>query len=157
MAGLFSGAAGATPKTATGTGALPSNVPAWRPMAVWGGRTTGDDGKKSVLTLALTFYPLPRGEEMAFGRFRFCGRLSSQSRRAFFKKTARVSPSPPTGVGGEGRGEVARETNFGATPETATGTGALPSNVPVGGRARKHRPMAVWSGRTGQRTFEYRP
>jgi hypothetical protein len=30
--------AGATAKTATGTGALPSNVPAGRPMAVWGGR-----------------------------------------------------------------------------------------------------------------------
>jgi hypothetical protein len=29
---------GATPKTATGTGALPSQVPAVRPMAVWGGR-----------------------------------------------------------------------------------------------------------------------
>jgi len=37
----------------------------------------------------------------------------------------------------------------GATPETATGTGALPSNVPAG------RPMAVWGGRTGQRAFEY--
>ena len=31
--------AGATPETATGTGALPSQVPAGRPMAVWGGRT----------------------------------------------------------------------------------------------------------------------
>src|ERR1035438_6391589 len=37
------------------------------------------------------------------------------------------------------------ETVFGATPETATGTGALPSQVPAG------RPMAVWGGRTGQR------
>ena len=37
------------------------------------------------------------------------------------------------------------ETVFGATPETATGTGALPGNVPAG------RPMAVWGGRTGQR------
>ena len=36
----------------------------------------------------------------------------------------------------------------GATPKTATGTGALPSNVPAG------RPMAVWGGRTGQRAFE---
>jgi hypothetical protein len=34
---------------------------------------------------------------------------------------------------------------FGATPETATGTGALPSNVPA------VRPMAVCGGRTGQR------
>ena len=46
---------------------------------------------------------------------------------------------------------------FGATAETATGTGALPGNVPVGGRApwwpsAKTRPMAVWGGRTGQRT-----
>jgi len=31
--------AGATPKTATGTGGRPGNVPAVRPMAVWGGRT----------------------------------------------------------------------------------------------------------------------
>jgi len=37
------------------------------------------------------------------------------------------------------------ETVFGATVETATGTGALPSKVPAG------RPMAVWGGRTGQR------
>ena len=36
----------------------------------------------------------------------------------------------------------------GATPKTATGTGALTSNVPAG------RPMAVWGGRTGQRVFE---
>jgi hypothetical protein len=37
----------------------------------------------------------------------------------------------------------------GATPKTATGTGALPSKVPA------VRPMAVWGGRTGQRAFEY--
>ncbi len=30
---------GATPETATGTGALPSKVPAVRPKTVWGGRT----------------------------------------------------------------------------------------------------------------------
>ena len=30
---------GATPKTATGTVALPSKVPAVRPKVVWGGRT----------------------------------------------------------------------------------------------------------------------
>ena len=33
--------------------------------------------------------------------------------------------------------------------KTATGTGALPSQVPAG------RPMAVWGGRTGQRAFEF--
>ncbi len=49
----------------------------------------------------------------------------------------------------------------GATPKTATGTGALPSNDPMGGRApwwpsAKTRPKAVWSGRTGQRAFEFR-
>jgi len=38
----------------------------------------------------------------------------------------------------------------GATPKTATGTGALPSKVPLVA-VRKHRPMAVWGGRTGQR------
>ena len=37
----------------------------------------------------------------------------------------------------------------GATPKTATGTGALLGKVPAG------RPMAVWGGRTGQRAFEY--
>jgi hypothetical protein len=37
---------------------------------------------------------------------------------------------------------------FGATAKTATGTGALPSQVPAG------RPMAVWGGRTGQWVFE---
>jgi hypothetical protein len=36
----------------------------------------------------------------------------------------------------------------GATPKTATGTVALPSQVPAG------RPMAVWRGRTGQTAFE---
>jgi hypothetical protein len=48
----------------------------------------------------------------------------------------------------------------GATPKTATGTGALPSKDPMGGRvpgwpAAKTRPKAVWGGRTGQRAFEY--
>ena len=38
---------------------------------------------------------------------------------------------------------------FGVMPETATGTGALPSNVPAG------RPMAVWGGRTGPRAVEF--
>src|ERR1035438_1132915 len=38
---------------------------------------------------------------------------------------------------------------YGATPKTATGTGALPSQVPAG------RPMAVWGGRTGQRAVEF--
>jgi DNA-binding MltR family transcriptional regulator len=52
------------------------------------------------------------------------------------------------------------ETVFGATPKTATGTAALPSKDPVGGRApwwpsAKTRPKAVWGGRTGQRAFEY--
>ena len=69
-------------------------------------------GWKFVLTLALTFYPLPLGEEISTGRFRFCGEMPGQSRRGFFKKTANGSPSPPTGVGGEGWGEVARETNY---------------------------------------------
>src|ERR1039458_7327579 len=38
---------------------------------------------------------------------------------------------------------------FSATPETATGTGALPSKVPA------VRPMAVWGGRTGHFAFEF--
>jgi len=41
------------------------------------------------------------------------------------------------------------KTVLGATAKTATGTGALPSNVPAGW------PMAVWGGRTGQRAFEF--
>ena len=40
------------------------------------------------------------------------------------------------------------ETVFGATPNTATGTGALPSKAPA------VRPKTVWGGRTGQRAFE---
>ena len=55
--------------------------------------------EKFGLSLALTFYPLPRGEEMTGGRLRFCGGGSGQSRRGFFKQTADDSPAPPTGVG----------------------------------------------------------
>jgi hypothetical protein len=55
------------------------------------------------------------------------------------------------GVEPDSRGRLCSpaETVFGATPETATGTGALPSKVPAG------RPMAVWGGRTGQRAVEF--
>ncbi len=45
LAGRKSTAAGATPKTATETGALPSIVPAERPKAVWSGRAACQ-GKK---------------------------------------------------------------------------------------------------------------
>jgi len=46
-----------------------------------------------------------------------------------------ISACPPgTGKRGPADG-AARHPYHGATPETATGTGALPSNVPVGGRA----------------------
>ena len=68
-------------------------------------------GRKLVLTLALTFYPLPRGEEITIGRCWFCERRSGQSSRWFFKATAHVSPSP----WGEGRVEGGRETNYFST------------------------------------------
>jgi hypothetical protein len=42
-------------------------------------------GRKFVLTLALTFYPLPPGEEIAIGRFWFCGRPFGKSSRANFQ------------------------------------------------------------------------
>ena len=59
-----------------------------------------------------------------------------------------ISAGPPgTGKRGPADG-AARHPYHGATPKTATGTGALPSQVPAG------RPMAVWGGRTGQRAFE---
>jgi hypothetical protein len=35
-------------------------------------------------TSALTFYPLPRGEEMAIGRFWFCGLPFGKSSRAIY-------------------------------------------------------------------------
>jgi hypothetical protein len=68
-------------------------------------------GRKLVLTLALTFYPLPRGEEITIGRCWFCERRSGQSSRGVFKATAHVSPSP----WGEGRDEGGRETNYFST------------------------------------------
>jgi|ERR1019366_2240608 hypothetical protein len=45
-----------------------------------------------------------------------------------------------------------------ATPKTATGTGALPSKDPMGGRASgwlaaKTLPKAVWGGRTAEGNF----
>lgn len=48
--GARDAAHGATPKTATGTGALPSKVPAVRPLAVSGGRT-GQRAAKAVWSL----------------------------------------------------------------------------------------------------------
>jgi len=46
-----------------------------------------------------------------------------------------ISAGPPgTGKRGQADG-AARHPYHGATPKTATGTGALPGNVPVGGRA----------------------
>ena len=60
-----------------------------------------------------------------------------------------ISADPPgTGKRGPADG-AARHPYHGATPKTATGTGALPSNDPAG------RPMADWGGRTGQRAVEY--
>ena len=98
-----------------------------RPMAVWGGRTGGAHAPSRVVASALA------------GNI---GRAERGSTRA----------SNPTAGGGCAPhcwNHSVWETVFGATPETATGTGALPSNVPAG------RPMAVWGGRTGQRAFEF--
>ena len=118
---------GCAPHSKTGTGALPGQVPAGRPMAVWGGRTGGAHAPSRVVSSA------PAGN---------IGRAERSSTRA----------SNPTAGGGCAPhcwNHSVWETVFGATPETATGTGALPSNVPAG------RPMAVWGGRTGQRAFEF--
>src|ERR1039457_3368369 len=87
-------------------GRAPQPSPSRAANGSLGWTNAGADESKFVLTLALTFYPLPRGEEMTVGRFRFCGRLSGQSSRGFFKKTAPAfSLSAPNGSG-EGRGEV---------------------------------------------------
>ena len=53
---------------------------------------------------ALTFYPLPRGEEITFARFCFANSLLVNPSAWIFKATVHVSPSP----GGEDRGEDGR-------------------------------------------------
>jgi hypothetical protein len=55
------------------------------------------------LTLALTFYPLPRREEMSPVCFWFCERLSGKSRRANFRQTANGSLSLAHRMGEGGR------------------------------------------------------
>jgi len=62
------------------------------------------EAEKFVLTSALTFNPLPRGEEMAVGRFRFYGRGPANPVTRILKWTEDDSPSP----WGEGRDEGGR-------------------------------------------------
>jgi hypothetical protein len=64
---------------------------------------------KFVLTLALTFYPLPQERKSAAQVFIFSADHPINPVACISKDAANVSPSPPTGVGGEGRGEVARD------------------------------------------------
>ena len=54
-----------------------------------------------VFTPALTFYPLPRGEEMAVAGFGFAAYCRANSAAVNSKDAAHVSPSP----WGEGRVE----------------------------------------------------
>ena len=67
---------------------------------------------KFVLTLALTFYPLPQERKSAAQVFIFSADHPINPVACISKDAANDSPSPPTGVGGEGRGEVARETIY---------------------------------------------
>jgi len=64
------------------------------------------------MKLALTFYPLPQERKSPAHVFIFSADHPANPVARFFKETANDSPSPPTGVGGEGRGEVARDTNY---------------------------------------------
>jgi|ERR1017187_906437 hypothetical protein len=65
-----------------------------------------------VLTPALTFYPLPQERKSPWHVFIFSADRPANPVARFSRETANDSPSPPTGVGGEGRGEVARDTNY---------------------------------------------
>ena len=67
------------------TGRAPWWPSARTPAAAANGSLGWTNGANLTLTLALTFYPLPRGEEMTVGRFQFCGGLSGQSSRGFSK------------------------------------------------------------------------
>ena len=68
--------------------------------------------RKLVLTLALTFNPLPQERKSRRHVFIFSADHPANPVARISKDAANDSPSPPTGVGGEGRGEVARDTNF---------------------------------------------
>ena len=63
------------------------------------------------MTLALTSYPLPQ-ERKSPAAIPVLRMIIGPIQSRVSKKTANDSPSPPTGVGGEGRGEVARDTNY---------------------------------------------
>lgn len=59
--------------------------------------------------------PLPQERKQPLAAFGFADDRPANPVARFFKLTADNSPSPQTGVGGEGRGEVARETNSART------------------------------------------
>jgi len=66
-----------------------------------------------------------------------------------------ISACPPgTGKRGQADG-AARHPYHGATPETATGTGALPGNVPIGGRAQAPANGSLgWTNKGNRRGVE---
>ena len=107
---IFRGS-GATPKTATGTVALPSNVPAVRPMAVWGGRTTEAE-RKLVLTLALILAFSPWEKEPPWHVFLFSVDGPANPVAGFAKTRGTGKPSPWGAATAAMAGEGERETNF---------------------------------------------
>ena len=103
----------APPKTATGTGALPSQVPV-------GGRA-----------------PAPANGSLGWTNGALVGTLRGDVPAGAFPLLASGISACPPGTGKRGPADgAARHPYHGATPKTATGTGALPGNVPVGGRAQ---------------------
>ena len=142
--GYFQGG-GATPETATGMGALPSQVPAVRPMAVWGGRT----GRRAIEFLATDETRMEHrfSKPVRAGIFvasPFTNGQSSVRSDIVGRADGRCRPDGAENYFGFGFYKYAAPNGAGdgATPETATGTGALPSQVPAG------RPRAGRIGRT---------
>jgi len=155
---------GATPETATGTGALPSKVPVGgRAQAPANGSlrwTNAGKGRLAVAARRIDNSPAfqcrvqSANDPSPAGTTDVC-----QSKSLAMAETEGHAFSRPGGTrAGAGDNPALKRRAIiamslrdeaGATPKTATGTGALPSNVPAG------RPMAVWGGRTRQRAFEY--
>ena len=155
---------GATPETATGTGAHPGKVPVGgRAQAPANGSlrwTNAGKGRLAVAARRIDNSPAfqcrvqSANDPSPAGTTDVC-----KSKSLAMAETECHAFSRPGGTrAGAGDNPALKRRAIiamslrdeaGATPKTATGTGALPSNVPAG------RPMAVWGGRTRQRAFEY--
>jgi hypothetical protein len=146
---------GAAPKTATGTGALPSQVPAVRPVAVCGERTEqrafeflatdghgwNTDFSKPVRADIFVASPATNGQ-------------SSVRSDIIGMWTEYAAPNGAEIYFGFGSTNMPRLTALGTARRRKRQLGrarspAMSQLVVV----RKHRPMAVWSGRTRQILF----